>query len=115
MENSGNNSSGTGVDPKVIAILAYITFIGWIVALVLNSNNKSDLASFHLRQALGVILLFLVSSFVFVVPIIGWLAGMAGIVLAFVLWIIGLISAVNGEQKVVPVLGDKFQEWFQGL
>jgi len=115
MENSGNQSSGAGVDPKVIAILAYVTFIGWIVALVLNSSKKSELATFHLRQSLGIILLALVSGFAFIVPLLGWLVGWAGYILTFVLWIIGLISAVNGEQKEVPVLGDKFQEWFKGL
>jgi len=31
----------------------------------------------------------------------------------FVLWIIGLIAAVQGEEKPVPVLGAQFQQWFQ--
>lgn len=30
-------------------------------------------------------------------------------------WIIGLVSAVNGEEKPVPFVGGYFQEWFKGL
>jgi uncharacterized membrane protein len=34
---------------------------------------------------------------------------------AFVLIIIGLIGAAQGEQKPVPVLGEYFQDWFRNL
>lgn len=113
MENSGNPTS-SGTDPKVVGIISYITLIGWIVALVLN-NPKSAHGSFHIRQSLGVLLTAVISGFVLVIPVLGWIAGLIGYVLAFVMWIMGLISAVQGEQKVVPVLGDKFQEWFKSL
>ncbi|MEM0965947.1 MAG: hypothetical protein AAGJ81_07365 [Verrucomicrobiota bacterium] len=101
-------------DPKVIGIVAYITLIGWIVALIMN-NPKSDFGSFHLRQALGIWLLGLVSAFVFIVPILGWIAGMVGYLAAFVFWILGLISAIQGEKKLVPLIGEKAQEWFKAL
>jgi uncharacterized membrane protein len=32
----------------------------------------------------------------------------------FVLWIMGLISAINGQQKPLPVVGAHFQKWFAG-
>ena len=115
MANSQNNSPAGQTDPKVIAIVAYLTLIGWLVALVLQNNNKNELSSFHLRQALGIFLLVMVSSFVMVVPLLGWLAGMAGYIVAFVMWIIGLLGAINAEQKLSPILGDKFQEWFKAL
>ncbi len=114
MENSGNPISSGGTDPKVVGIVSYITLIGWIVALVLN-NPKTEHGSFHVRQALGVLLTAILSGFVFIIPVLGWIAGLIGYVLAFVMWIMGLISAIQGEQKVVPVLGAKFQEWFKTL
>lgn len=114
MENYGNQTPTSGTDPKVVSIVAYITLIGWIVALVLN-NPKSDLGSFHLRQSLGIILLAFASGVVMIVPFIGWVVGAAGYLLAFVLWILGLISATQGEKKLVPVLGAQFQEWFKAL
>ncbi len=114
MENSDTPTPTSGTDPKVVGILSYITFVGWIIALVLN-NPKSEHGSFHVRQSLGIWLLIIVSGFVLIIPILGWIAGLAGYVLGFVMWIMGLISAVNGEKKEVPVLGAKFQEWFKTL
>lgn len=108
-----NQHSGT--DPKLVAIISYITFIGWLVALILNSSNRSSIGSFHIRQALGIYLLAFVSSIVIRIPIIGWIAGLAGFILVFLLWLIGLMAAVKGEETVVPVFGKQFQEWFRSL
>ncbi len=103
-----------GYDPKIVGIVAYLTLIGWIVALIMN-NPKSSYGSFHLRQSLGIMLLFLVSGFIMIIPILGWIIGLVGYLFAFVLWIIGLIGAVQGTQKPAPLLGEKSQEWFQAL
>lgn len=92
---------------KTIAIISYLTWIGLIIAFVMNSEKKNEFAKFHIRQAL---LLFLAALLVGI-PILGWIWG----ILIFVLWIMGLVSAVNGEQKEVPVLGKLAQDWFKGL
>ena len=106
------NQSGT--DPKIIAIISYLTFIGWIVALVLNSSKKAEFASFHIRQSLGIILLFVAGNIVGRLPLIGW-AAIAVYIFAFVLWILGLLAAINNEEKPVPVLGEQFQQWFRSI
>ena len=33
----------------------------------------------------------------------------------FVLRIIGLVGAVQGEEKKIPLLGDIFQDWFKSI
>jgi uncharacterized membrane protein len=114
MENNENPVNTSNMDPKVVSIVSYLTLIGWIVALVLN-NPKSEQASFHIRQSLGIILVAIISGFIMIIPILGWLIGIAGYILAFVMWLLGFIGAVQGEQKVVPVLGERFQEWFKAL
>ena len=96
------------MDGKVKAIVAHITWIGWIIALVVNMNDKDELASFYIRQMLGLWLFSLVISFIPVVNIVGWL-------ITFIFWIISLIGAINGEQKLVPWVGQLFQDWFKGL
>ena len=47
---------------KTIAIIAYITLIGWIIALVMHNNNKTALGAYHIRQMLGIMLLGLALS-----------------------------------------------------
>ena len=101
-------------DPKVVGIVAYLTLIGWIVALIMN-NPKSTFGSFHLRQSLGIMLLFMCSSVVTIIPFVGWIIGFVGILFGFVLWIIGLIGAIQQKSQPVPVIGEKSQEWFSAL
>ncbi len=101
-KNNGANDEG-----KAIAIISYITWIGWVVALIMNMDKKNDFAKFHLRQTL---LIWIASLFVWI-PFIGWLWGL----FIFILWIIGIVGAVNGERKEVPLLGPWAQDWFKGL
>ena len=103
---------------KTIAIVAYLALLGWIIALVMNSSNKTELGSFHIRQMLGIMIVG------FLLYMAGWVAalvlGTAVVLwlfygLSFVFWLLGFLGAVQGEKKLVPVLGEQFQEWFKGL
>ena len=89
------------MDKKVTGIVAYITFIGWIVAFC--AGDKEN-AKFHLNQALVVWLANLACTILGMIPIVGIVAGLAGI-FVFVCWIMGLIAAVKEEEKEVPLLG----------
>ena len=95
------------MDGKTKAIVAHITFIGWIIALILNSQEKDEYASFYIRQMLGLVILSLFSW----IPIVGWILGIG----TFILWILSLIGAASGEEKLVPILGEQFQKWFASL
>ncbi len=94
-------------DGKVIGIVSHITLIGWIVALIMNQNNKSEFGSFYIRQNLGLILF----SFITAIPYLGWVIG----IILFVFWIISLISAIQGKMIPIPLIGEKFQEWFKSV
>ncbi|WP_372793761.1 DUF4870 domain-containing protein [Lutibacter sp.] len=99
---------------KTTAIISYITFIGTIIAFIMNNDKHNSFAAFHIRQMIGLSLFSLVNSF-----IIGryggiWASGIIGIGL-FVLWIIGFIGATQGEEKKVPFVGDLFQDWFKNI
>lgn len=99
---------------KTVAIIAYITLIGWIIALVMNNGNKTALGSFHVRQALGIMCVGVLLSIISMIIDLGMLSWIINLAI-LVLWIIGLISAVQGEMKPVPVVGEKFQDWFKGI
>jgi uncharacterized membrane protein len=100
--------SGKSIDTgKTIAIISYITWIGLIIAFVMNNDKKNDFAKFHIRQSL----LIMLAALLGVIPIIGWIWS----IFILVLWIIGLISAINGEKKEVPVLGKLAQDWFKAI
>jgi len=96
-------------DGKNIAIIAHITLIGWIIALVMNGGDKkTEYASFYIRQMLGLMLFGIVLSFI---PIVGWFVNLAMIAL----WIMSLLGALSGEKKETPVIGRLFQDWFKSV
>jgi len=88
---------------KVVAILSYITLIGWLAAIVLHGGHKSNFASFHLRQSLGLIV---TGALLALIPLIGWLLNIA-ICLA---WLYALYHVVQGHKQKVPLLGDFYQD-----
>lgn len=100
---------------KTIAIIAYITIFGLLIAFIMNNDKKNAFASYHIRQSLGLGLTGLALSVVNIIPILGTIVSILGSIFLLVLWVMGLISALNGEEKPVPVLGEKYQEWLKGI
>lgn len=94
------------MDTKTTGWVAYVTFIGWIVAYC--AGDKEG-AKFHLNQSLviwigylGVMVLAIPLAFI---PVLGWLVIYAAYIFLFVMWIMGLISAINQEEKELPLIG----------
>jgi len=112
--------SGAAED-RTVAILTYVTIIGFIIAIVMHGNKKTALGAFHLRQGLGLFITAVVAwfacmviAFIPVLNLITFILGPAVTIGLFVLWLMGIIAAVNGQQKPIPLLGEKYREWFAG-
>ena len=105
-----------GGEDKVVAIVAYLTLIGFLVAIIIHMNKKTKLGAYHLRQVLGFILTGIAvvfCEFVLVfIPFLGWLCILALWAAMLVLWILGLVAAINGQMKPMPVVGPLYQKWF---
>ena len=83
------------MDKKTTGIVAYLTWIGWLIALL--AGDKEG-AKFHINQALLILLFSLLS----IIPCIGWIWG----IFMIVCWFIGFIAAINEEEKSIPLLGN---------
>lgn len=95
-------------------IVAYLTIIGTIIAMVMNNEHKHAFASFHIRQSLGLFLLF----FAFGYPVgyfDSWAVTSAFYIFFFILWIYGFLGALQGQMNKIPILGNLFQNWFKTL
>jgi uncharacterized membrane protein len=126
MENSQYSSSSpygpstTTDSGKTAAIVSYITIIGWLISyFALYKDSKTQLASYHLRQTLllyiiGIGWSFISSALFFSMPGIYFITMLVNIGL-FVLWLLGLISAVNGQTKPMPLIGEPAQRVFSGI
>ena len=102
-------------DGKNMAVIAYITVIGLIAAFVMNNDKKNPFASYHIRQCLGLVCTGLALSFVNIIPILGWIVSIIGMICLFILWLTGLLNALNGRKKPLPVLGEYYSKWFEGI
>ena len=110
MQREETREEGCFMSKKTTDIIAYITPIGLIIALIFGDRENSK---FHLNQALVLwlagIIADIIKNILEGVPVLGALISIicaaAGIAL-FVFWIMGLVSAVQGTEKKVPVVGD---------
>ncbi|MBE5964236.1 MAG: hypothetical protein IKL73_02395 [Lachnospiraceae bacterium] len=82
------------MDKKLTGIVAYITWVGLLIAFL--AGDKEG-AKFHINQALVILLFSLLS----IIPCIGWIWG----IFMIVCWILGLVAAIKEEEKEVPVIG----------
>lgn len=89
------------MNKKTTSIVAYITWIGWIVAYC--AGDKEG-AKFHLNQALVVALINVASWVLGWIPVLKYISP-----IVWLLWlacvIIGIIFANSGEDKEIPVIG----------
>lgn len=107
---------------KTRAIIAHITIIGWIIALVQNGSDKNEDASFYIRQMLGLLILGVslqILSMIFAfIPVLGWIISIV-VMLASLgvvgLWVYSLVSAINGKKEPTPFIGGLFQKWFASM
>ena len=88
-------------------MLAYITIIPAIVFLVMEPYNKSKFVRFHAFQCLFLFVALVAVDIVLgMIPIVGWmlapLVGLAGFVLA----IVSLLKAYQGQMWKIPVIGN---------
>ncbi|MDE6434809.1 MAG: hypothetical protein K2L07_11355 [Lachnospiraceae bacterium] len=83
------------MDKRTTGIIAYITWIGLLIAVI---AGDKDGAKFHINQALVINLFALLGM---IIPCIGWIWD----IFMLVCWVMGLIAAINEEEKPVPVIG----------
>src|SRR5262249_46655477 len=102
---------GTGLAPNVASMLAYLgCLVTGIIFVVIEKDNKD--VKFHAWQSIflaGTSLALWIVSFVLgMIPVIGLLAVLLHIVGGiglFVVWIIAMIKAYQGQRWVIPVIG----------
>ena len=94
---------------KATNIVAYLTWIGLIVAFVVGDRYA---CRFHLNQALTLMVCGLVvgvvSNILAMIPILGWLLLVIPWLLSLgigILTLVGLINAIQDVEKPLPLIG----------
>ena len=105
------------MDRKLTGVVAYLTWAGLLIAYLAGDREG---AKFHLNQALVIWLAGTVFgiatgilSALAAIPFLGWvfsvliggLISLVGGIFFFVCWLMGLIYAIQEQEKEVPLLG----------
>jgi len=107
MEEKDLGKCSSGMQPNLAALLSYL--LGFITGILfyffLEKENK--FVRFHAMQSIVVSAAFFVAQIILgMIPILGWvlsfLIGIAG----FILWIILMVKAYQGEYFKLPIAGD---------
>lgn len=92
---------------KLMAIIGYVLPILFFVPLLSEESKHSPFAKFHANQQLVLLISAVIVNIAgSIIPFIGWFiilpfGGLAILVIA----IIGLINAIKGEMKKLPIIG----------
>jgi uncharacterized membrane protein len=106
-------TAGAGLTDNVAGALAYVTIIPAIVFLILEPYNRKRFIRFHSFQciffAVAWTALWIILAFIGHIPFLGWatvllwpLVSLAG----FILWLIMVLKAYQGQMFKLPVIGD---------
>lgn len=90
------------MNKKVTGIVAYIGWIGWIIAIC--AGDKEN-AKVQLNNALLLNLASLIGGVVALIPFVGWIISCVLSIAILVFWIMGLISAIQDTDKELPLIG----------
>ena len=85
---------------KAMGLLAYILFF-----IPLLAAKDSPFARYHANQGLVLFLCGLISSVLWIIPILGWIIAPLLSIVITVLAVIGIINALNGKAKELPIIG----------
>ncbi len=106
-------TTGSGLEDNVAGALAYVTIIPAIVFLVLEPFNRKRFVRFHAFQclffAVAWTVLWIGLSIVAHIPFLGWMTILIWPLVSlvgFVIWLILVLKAYQGQMFKLPVIGD---------
>ncbi len=92
------------------AIIAYITFIGMLIAYFMNRDEKHEFATWHIKNMFGLVVLLFCS-----LALQNYAIGFYIYWVSVALWVFSLLMALTNKQQAIPFLSEKFQTWFTFL
>lgn len=96
-----------------ISICSYLTVLGWLLCIFLSDDNRSQHRVFHLKQSLGIwILYYLVGRGMDVLDFVSSYLSFSFYLCWVFLFLFGFITAFSRKLKPIPILGKYFQKYF---
>lgn len=105
--------AGSGLDPKLSVLLSYL--LGIVGGIVFYLTSKDSFVRFHAMQSimLSVAMIVVYIGFMilgFLIPfiwILNWILWLG----FFIVWIMAMIKAYQGERYKLPIIGDMAEKY----
>ncbi len=94
-------TAGTGLPRNTAAALSYVLW--WLTGIIFLLIEKDKFVRFHAMQS---IIIFGGLTILMFVPIIGWILSPLLWIVGFILWLILIFKAYQGEEFKLPFIGD---------
>lgn len=101
-EEQKSTTGGESIDPKLAALLSYITIVG-IVFLII---SKDKFVRFHALQSIFLAVVFVALAIILSLIPFAWFFGWLVWPLYLILVIVSMIKAYQGEKYKIPFIGD---------
>lgn len=85
--------------------LGILCYIGPLFLFPLLTRRNSPYIRYHANQGLALFIAEIVINICYTIPVIGWLVGTVGGILALISFISGIANAANGRMKPIPFFG----------
>jgi len=90
-----------GLPRNTTAALSYV--LGWLTGIVILLLEKDPFVRFHAMQS---VVTFGILTILAMVPFVGWVLSPLVMIVSFVLWLVLIFKAYQGEEFKLPVIGD---------
>ncbi len=94
-------AQGTGLPKNTAAALSYV--LGWITGIVFLLLEKDPFVRFHAMQSIIVFGGLMILS---LLPVVGWILSPLVMIGGFILWLVLIFKAYQGEEFMLPVVGE---------
>lgn len=95
-----------GLEQNIAGLLCYV--LGWVTGIIfLILEKESQFVRFHAMQSIVVFgAITVVDIILSFIPFIGWVLSWIVSVLAFILWIVLMVKAYQGQRYKLPWAGN---------
>ncbi|TSC84879.1 MAG: hypothetical protein G01um101413_263 [Parcubacteria group bacterium Gr01-1014_13] len=90
--------------PKHSTLMAVLAYVLFFIPLLTDAKND-PFVKFHVKQGLVLFIACLATGIIVRMPVIGWILIAPLNIFLLILWIIGVLNALGGKQKPLPVIG----------
>lgn len=94
-------AQGTGLPKNTAAALSYV--LGWLTGIIFLLIEKDPFVRFHAMQS---IITFGILTLLSFIPVIGWILSPLVMIVGFILWLVLIFKAYQGEEFKLPVVGE---------